>query len=49
MNGDWAGFCVIHRSSPGEEGGEGWYFKMGVMEPHTLLEQEVGMVGGEKG
>lgn len=38
MNGDWVGFCVIYRSLLGEEGGEGWYFKMGVMEFYIFLE-----------
>nr|XP_035930629.1 tyrosine 3-monooxygenase isoform X2 [Halichoerus grypus] len=36
----------MHRSSPGEEGGE--YCKLGIMDPQALLEQEVGTAKGEK-
>lgn len=39
-------FCGMHRSSPGEEGGE--YCKLGIMDPQALLEQEVGTAKGEK-
>lgn len=34
------------RSSPEEEGGE--CFKLGIVEPHALLEQEVGLAQAEK-
>lgn len=43
-DGPWTGFCGMYRSSPAEKGGEEWDFRLGIMEPQNLTEEEMGVV-----